>query len=82
MVQGELLARLADLPAQVLRVSSLSAAPHKTHIVPLCLIHLAKFVHWSHKERHDVVQIRVVRFERDVVVPRSWLSVLSMPMSR
>lgn len=45
--------------------------PGETHVVALGLVHVARLVDGSDKERHDVVQIRVVGFQGDVVVPWS-----------
>lgn len=38
--------------------------------MPLAVVNMTSVIQRSNEERHNVIQIRVVGFERDIVVPR------------
>lgn len=77
MIQRELLSCLANLASEILLLAPHNLANRLTYIMALCLVYVAHLIYWPDEERHGVVQVRVVGFERNVVVPWSCFVSLS-----
>jgi hypothetical protein len=77
MIKSESLPGLPDflrkmLYHQLLPVCNVSDGP--THIVSQRFVDHAMLVYWPGEEGHDIVHVRVIGFERNVVVPRFYIS--------